>query len=528
MFRIKIALIICTLLSFTLGLAGVLYWGTHQAQAQFHRSHLAHISLEAHTQLSLNALQHFENLADGDVSLEASEKSLQRLGEAIARIRLATDDEILHVRDTDEEATEEEEVERTAQLEAIIFSGLQAADQAQRLKSHAQREEAKQILTSVLKNIIEKQFKPLVDEAITDERGEAEHTRDLTMQLTSNLKMVATIIATGSSLFALLVGWALLRSLETPINALMSGTRQLARGDLTHRINLKGRNEFTYLAKHFNKMTDDLAKQRNQLLESQLELENKVAERTQELHHANQKLQHIDEVRRCFFADISHELRTPLTVIRGEAEVTLRGKDKAVEEYQTALRRIVEFAGQLAQLVDDLLFLARSASSNARFDLRPLVFNEFVTDSCKDAEVLAREKKLKVSLNITQQPLTVNGDASRLKQLLLILIDNACRYSNPNNGGTIAITLSSNDGLAVINISDQGIGIPAEDLDTVFERFYRSKEARIAVPNGTGLGLPLAKSIVEAHHGRITLRNNTETAGTTVSVELPAVNSIMD
>jgi len=450
MFRIRIIFVICTLLSFTLGLAGVLYWGTYQAKQQFHRSHLAHSALEAHIQLSLDAQQYFMELATGEANAETSEKLLLRLGQAVSRLRLATDDEILHVRDTKEEATELEEVERTARLEAIIFESLKSVDRVHRLKTEGQQDKARQLLTTVLQNNIDQQFRPLVEEAIADERSEAEHTWQLTIQLTKNLTIIATVVAAGSALFALLVGWALLRNLKTPLDALMSGTRQLATGDLTHRITLKGRNEFTYLAKHFNQMTDDLAKQRSQLLQSRSELEEKVVLRTRELRDANQKLQRIDEVRRCFFADISHELRTPLTVIRGEAEVTLRGKDKAIPEYQTALRRIVGFAEQLAQLVDDLLFLARSASSGARFNLRPLTFNDLVADSGQDAEVLARDKQLPVTLTITLHPLTINGDASRLRQLLLILIDNACRYSKPGSGGSIAISLSLENGMAIV------------------------------------------------------------------------------
>ena len=226
----------------------------------------------------------------------------------------------------------------------------------------------------------------------------------------------------------------------------------------------------------------------------------------------------MDNARREFLADISHELRTPITVIRGEAEVTLRGKDRNAEEYKDALHRIVELSMQLGKYVNDLLFLARTETANLQFEWDNLDLAELVASAVEDFKVMAEENSISVSLDTSSQSVWVRGDKQRLRQVLFILGDNACRYSKP--GGHITVSLSLDGNEVNFSLADQGIGIPAQDLERIFDRHFRSPNALLSRDDGSGLGLPMAKSIMKAHGGRITV-SSTENSGSTFTVTLP-------
>ncbi len=236
------------------------------------------------------------------------------------------------------------------------------------------------------------------------------------------------------------------------------------------------------------------------------------------IQEAHQKLKALDQLRSQFFADISHELRTPLTVIRGEAEVTLRGKEKPISEYRTTLERIVQLSNQMNKLVGDILFLARSESGTVQIDLKPTSLPAILDDVCRETNVLARSRSMTASIQTEPQVVTVLGDAERLKQLFMILTDNAIKYGRA--GGTIVIRLEAKDGDAQVIIADDGLGIPEEDLQHVFKRAYRVWRGRPSAVGGAGLGLPIAKWIAEAHHGTISIASAVN-QGTTVTVVLP-------
>jgi signal transduction histidine kinase len=305
----------------------------------------------------------------------------------------------------------------------------------------------------------------------------------------------------------------------------MKGTDEIASGNLDYRISLDTRDEFAYLASHFNQMAQELEVQQNKLREGRAALEKRVTERTFELHKLNEELKRMDSARRAFLADISHELRTPITVIRGEAEVTLRGRERDAEEYKDALQRIVELSMQLGKYVNDLLFLARTETANLQFEWDSLDLTELVASTVEDFQVMAEESSISVSLEAPAQSVWVRGDKQRLRQVLFILGDNACRYSNPEGHITVALWVDEKE--VSFSLTDQGIGIPAQDLERIFDRHFRSQNARSSRDDGTGLGLPLAKSILKAHGGRITV-TSIENSGSTFTVTLPLISAEQD
>jgi len=232
----------------------------------------------------------------------------------------------------------------------------------------------------------------------------------------------------------------------------------------------------------------------------------------QALQEAHAKLQDLDALRAQFFADISHELRTPLTVILGEAEVTLRGQDKPLTEYKNTLQRITQLTHEVSQLVNDLLFLARSETGTIPINRQPVELLNLVTETCQDLDILALKKGVDLSIAHGTE-IEIYGDSQRLKQLLVILLDNAIKYTP--KGGNVSVSLEYLKQQARIVVTDQGIGIPASDLPHVFERFYRVKRKDTDLEGGAGLGLPIAKWIVDIHNGSISISSH-EGQGTTV------------
>jgi signal transduction histidine kinase len=222
-------------------------------------------------------------------------------------------------------------------------------------------------------------------------------------------------------------------------------------------------------------------------------------------------------------ADIGHALRTPLTVIRGEAEVTLRSRDGRRTDYRAALERIVETAAELNKLVEDLLQVARSETAALRFEAAEVAAADLVRGVGEDARALAASKSIRVSCAVPREAIRIRGDPDRLRQVLLIVLDNACRYTP--EGGAISITLASARPYAVVTVRDSGIGIPPDELDLVTSRFYRGSNAAQMVPAGGGLGLHVAHSIVEAHGGDLAIESELG-RGTSVRVRLPLLEEL--
>ena len=212
-----------------------------------------------------------------------------------------------------------------------------------------------------------------------------------------------------------------------------------------------------------------------------------------------------------FVADASHELRTPLAVIRANAEF-LQERQPASEE----AAEIVSETDRLSSLVDSLLAVARGdGTGEAAHD--ELDLGAVVEGSAASMRSLAAERG--VALDVSAAPeLRVRGSREQLRQLVVILVDNALRYTA--TGGQVDVDVARRDGSAVMAVTDSGIGIPPEALDHVFERFYRADDARTRDSGGAGLGLAIAQKLVDEHGGRISAES-TPGQGSTFTVTLP-------
>jgi heavy metal sensor kinase len=217
-----------------------------------------------------------------------------------------------------------------------------------------------------------------------------------------------------------------------------------------------------------------------------------------------------------FTADAAHELRTPLAIIRNEAEVALRSP-RSAEEYGRVLENLLEETGRLSGLADQLLFLCRQdagLSPPAREDVEA---GELLREVAGHMRVVAEEKGVALTL-AADGPCRLVSDGRLLRRVFYNLLDNAIKYTGP--AGRVDVAVSSADGAVTVAVRDTGIGIPAEHLPHVFDRFYRVDSARAGDGAGAGLGLSICHSIVTALGGSITV-DSTAGQGTTVRVALP-------
>jgi heavy metal sensor kinase len=217
-----------------------------------------------------------------------------------------------------------------------------------------------------------------------------------------------------------------------------------------------------------------------------------------------------------FSADASHELRTPLTIIRGELETLLEIPDlmpQAIEGISSAL----DESDRMSRIVHNLMTISRLDGGGERMEMLPIELTSILKTTLDHMSLLADEKSITMTCE-AEAPVCVNGDAMRLKQVIVNLVDNAIKYTL--DGGTILVRLTAQDGQAALTVADTGIGIPAESLPFVFERFYRADKARSRESGGTGLGLAIVKAICGAHRGTLSIES-TEKIGTTVRVQLP-------
>ena len=232
----------------------------------------------------------------------------------------------------------------------------------------------------------------------------------------------------------------------------------------------------------------------------------------EQLEAAYQQLAAALEAQRRFVADASHELRTPLTTIRGNAELLVQGPQVGEDIRTAAGRDIASESARMSRMVEQLLTLAQADAGQqlqlVRLSLRPLL-----ESVCRQAQATHADRRLK-SVGMTDA--SVLGDEDTIVQLLWILVDNAIKFTRP--GGCIELGLRQQDSTAIVTVADDGCGIPPNDLDRIFERFYQAEAARSN--KGAGLGLSIARWIAEQHHGSVRARNN-DGPGATFTVTLP-------
>jgi signal transduction histidine kinase len=439
--------------------------------------------------------------------------------------------------------------ERYAALATLAASlaGLErAAREVQPLPPAADARSAWQALSERFDRPDGHDLRALLSAAMQREAAAVERERAAADASLARVRLLWAGISAALGLAALLLALHFLRALRRPLAALRSGADAWQRGELAHRIGLHGDDEFARLAGRMDAMAAELQQHRAREAQERQRLGQLVQARTAELRAALDALQQADHRRRRLLADVSHELRTPATAIRGEAQVALRGRDKGVDEYKDSLARIADTAVQLGRVIDDLLAVARDDLDALALHRRVVDLGALLAAAVEPARALAAARGVAIELAVAPDvgapagdgpgavATPVRADPDRLRQLLLLLLDNAVRYSHP--GGRVRVRLAAVPadpadpagpaGAAPaapqweVRVEDEGIGIAAHELPRVFERHFRGAAARAHSAEGSGLGLTLADALARGHGGSLHLAS-TPGRGTVVRLRLP-------
>jgi len=228
------------------------------------------------------------------------------------------------------------------------------------------------------------------------------------------------------------------------------------------------------------------------------------------------------EQQRQFVADASHELKTPLTVILANTDIVLSHNEDTINNQIKWINYIKTESERMTALVNDLLFLAKTDGNKNEVIFSKINFSDIIWNCVLPFESVAFEEAKTIDNEISPD-IFINGDSNRLKQLIFILIDNALKYSNEK--GNINVNLTKTQDKVLLSVTNTGKTIEKEKIQHLFERFYRVDESRARKKDGYGLGLAIAKSIVESHHGKITVKSS-DNDGTTFTVAFPLVKKI--
>ncbi len=308
--------------------------------------------------------------------------------------------------------------------------------------------------------------------------------RNRTLQ---SLAYTLSIIGFVMLVVAFGVGWVLSGLALRPIDRMTKTAQEIGEErDFSRRVSYSGKqDEVGKLANTFNLM---LAR----------------------LQTAYQRVEHALEQQRNFVSDVSHELRTPLTTLRGNLGLLLHKPPVPEDIQEDIVSDMVDESDRMIRLVNELLMLAH-ADAGRSLAKEPVAINPIIEETTRQANYLAKDRQIHLALD---QEVDIQGDRDALKQIILILVDNAIKYSQKD----IRVTSELTEKQVIISVEDQGQGIPEEDLHRVFDRFYRAEENSII--QGFGLGLPIAKSLVEAMNGTIGIESNVG-KGSKVTVTFP-------
>jgi len=278
------------------------------------------------------------------------------------------------------------------------------------------------------------------------------------------------------------VGFLLARHLSRPVRDLANVVAALTRGEYAERAVIRTGDEIGALCKDVNRLAEALEK-------------NQTA-------------------RRRWMADIAHELRTPVAILKGEIEALQDGVRSVNEQTTTSLREEVD---HLAHLVDDLQTLALSDAGALNLHMESVNLSVLTRQSGEAYRARLAARNIELRLHIVEG-IMLNADPQRLKQLLHNLLENCCRYVD--KGGRVSLSLTANDRTVVLSLDDSGPGLEAEQMEHLFERFYRVERSRSRSTGGSGLGLAICRNIVETHQGNIRAEHSSM-GGLGIRVELP-------
>lgn len=482
-------------------------WGLQRSAHYLERANhsygqLAKVS-EIESKINQYLLLEIANSVNFQNRAKLIEATPQIITQQLGDLQESIENEREFVQTTSAEDDIEAEVDTAIEIASVfIRMHLASTHEARKRNSLESADAVRSFFTNVVEGN-DKKLSQVVRDIVKDEQGEVEEVKAEIVSLTKAITYTTGGLALLTTIGVIGLGLFLSRSIVGPVQILATGAEKVGAGELSYRIELPREDEFGLVANRFNKMAGQLENQQNLLRSANERLESAVIERTKELEDSNNRLRQIDETRRRFFSNVSHELRTPVTVLLGEAEVTLRSTKATLADMKKAMGRIVANGGFLRRRLNDLLNLARSDDGEIKLDLKEAVLNEIVEHAVSTANAYALANDVSLKYLAPKEDLIANLDESWFRQGILVLIDNAVKFSKPND--TIIIQVEEKADKALIQVIDQGPGIEEEALNHLFERYYQAKEGQKR--EGTGLGLAIAHWIITGHNGSIWAEN---------------------
>ena len=495
--------------------AGAALWSSNQALSHVERIELAHQSYERHLQLSNDSFKLFKEY--GDAILVGSDQDVSQEVQLVSSIRQKlTDIRAIITAEIDLVGSEEiEELELLGDIETK-FEQIVAIEEDRRSFARSGDSARVRQLSTQLDREIDGAYDPMIEAALEEELEEVAETKAESREMLSTYTLLALLLGFLAVLCAIAALFIIRRDIKRPVEALEYGAKEFAKGNWSHRVPTGFSPELNAVSVALNEAAMGAKEREQNAKQVTEELEKNVEQRTRDLQSAKERLEREADIRKQLLADVSHELRTPLTVIRGETGVALRGANKSAEEYREALGKAKEAAEHTSALVDDLLFVARQEAGEGRLEIKDDDLVKMLRDSIERVQNTYSEDGVPITLNTGLSEALGKFDYRRMSQVMLVLLENAYLYGAP----PVEVAIQKIGAGYRIEVCDQGEGISAEDAENIFERFFRGSNAGERYSDGSGLGLPVARSIVEAHGGDLSYEH-AEGAGSKFVVILP-------
>jgi len=371
--------------------------------------------------------------------------------------------------------------------------------------------------------VAERDFEVLIDKVIADEVVELEEADEDADKVAASTTTLILIITFAGFLLAIGLGTLISRSISRSVTRVRDTAVEIAQGNLNKRVEVISKDEIGQLAVAFNEMADKLE-------ESYRGLEEKVATRTKELMASNKRLQEIAQkltiarveleesiaAKGEFMVIAAHELRTPLQPIIGYVN-RLLSKSTLTKWQREKLNIVIESADRLLRLVQDILDINKMETRIMKFSFKEVNLLSLIKDVYETFKPLSKAKDLQFILDLPETLSTIRGDRGRLIQVFANLIDNSVRFTEK---GSITISAKEDRDSVSVSVTDTGIGIAERDIGKLFTKFFQAEHYLQRKHEGAGLGLAIAKEIVKAHKGKISVESVLE-KGTTFRVVLP-------
>jgi signal transduction histidine kinase len=326
---------------------------------------------------------------------------------------------------------------------------------------------------------------------------------------TSNLQQVlrrllwqAILIMLSTLAGGLCIVVLLARRMTIPLQGLTKAATKLAEGEIVPTVAMRTNDEIGSLTQVFNAMAARLQSREHELRELAHTLEDRVDARTQELAATNAKLRELDRRKSIFVSTASHELRTPLTSMKVHLANLRDGIDGAVtDEQRRSLARLEANLSRLRTLIDDLLDLSQIEMGQATLRLEPVALGNVIAKTLEDLHLFTTERRVSIATSFPPELPLVSADPDKLRQILLNLLHNAVKFTPTDTIVKLTVMSISTDEIR-ISVHDVGPGIALEEVDKIFQPFYRAS-VTYKKTKGAGLGLAIAKLLVELHHGKL-------------------------